>query len=1022
MIIRLIKKHFILTVFSASFTWTADAQYFQQEVNYKITVTLNDIEHSLSAFETFEYINHSPDTLFEIYIHLWANAYKNKNTALSRQWYENGNTESWFAADKDRGYIDGLHFKVDNSDVKFLYDSAQIDIGRIILNEPLYPGRHITVSTPFYVKLPSARLSRMGHLGQFYAITQWYPKPAVYDEHGWHPMPYLDMGEFYSEFGTYDVSITLPKNYIVGATGELQDEEEVRFLNERVSQTESIVDFGKSMEFPTSDPEDKTIRYVQSNVHDFAWFADKRFHVLKGSVEMPVSKRKVITWAFFTNDEAGLWKNSISYINKALLNYSTWIGEYEYNNCSAVDGTISAGVGMEYPCITVIGESRFDFVLEEVIVHEVGHNWFYGMLASNERDYAWLDEGINTFYEMRHMSEAAVNKGRVKSAIGETGWAGRLTGLADIDSRDLSFLAYLYVARRNSDQPINTPAPEFTETNYGAVLYAKTGLGFEYLRAYLGTGLFDSCMQEYFRMYKFKHPYPADLKKVFTETSGKNLDWFFNDFINTDAKPDYSIRSLQRIYGNSLINPASKGYALKIKNKGSLNGPFSASAIQNGRVLSTQWYEGFKRIDTMFISCEQCDHIKIDVHESIPDINRKNNSFRTRGILKGVEKISFPFLIRTENPERTQVTWTPIAGWNNYNKLMAGLALHNISFIRKRFEYVVAPMYSLGTERFAGMATLKYSAFPGTGIFRRVTVTGQLSRFAYNVSEAKPLIRPKYSRLEGELNFLIKNSKHKSPWVSAVSFRNINIMEQMTGYGPEPEFEPLITGETGRYHNIISLTMKNRRAIDPFSGGVEIEQGKNYVKPSLELVYRYSYKRKNRGIDFRFFTQGFFLNIGSVNSVHMTGTGKGFGGSEDYLYDNSYFGRSDYTGFWSRQFYHQAGDFKIYSPIGRNDLWISTVNIKAHLPGRLPVKAYLDIGLYDKSRRSYMDYKGLTYDAGICLYLVQDIMEVYFPLVHSTDIRRYLETNDLRFRDKIRFVFNINALSPFRLRDGILTF
>src|SRR5438552_225321 len=197
--------------------------YWQQQVNYTIDVSLNDKDHSLDGFEKIEYINNSPDTLKFIWFHLWPNAYKNDKTAFSDQLLENGNTKFYFSDKEQKGYINRLAFKVNNITAIIEDHPQHIDIVKLMLPEPLPSGQRATITTPFHVKLPY-NYSRGGHDGQSYQITQWYPKPAVYDRKGWHPMPYLEQGEFYSEFGSFDVSITVPKNYVVAATGELQND------------------------------------------------------------------------------------------------------------------------------------------------------------------------------------------------------------------------------------------------------------------------------------------------------------------------------------------------------------------------------------------------------------------------------------------------------------------------------------------------------------------------------------------------------------------------------------------------------------------------------------------------------------------------------------------------------------------------------------------------------------------------------------------------------------------------------
>ena len=219
------KKSFLLFFFFVfqSSTIFCQTNYWQQQVNYTIDVTLNDTEHTLDGYIKMDYYNNSPDTLNFIWLHIWPNAYKNDRTAFSDQLLENGRTDFYFSAEEKKGYINRFDFKVNGSVAQMQDHPEQQDIIKLILPQPLAPKSNIKIETPFHVKLPF-NFSRGGHVEQAYQITQWYPKPAVYDRKGWHEMPYLDQGEFYSEFGNYEVQITLPANYVVAATGELVSE------------------------------------------------------------------------------------------------------------------------------------------------------------------------------------------------------------------------------------------------------------------------------------------------------------------------------------------------------------------------------------------------------------------------------------------------------------------------------------------------------------------------------------------------------------------------------------------------------------------------------------------------------------------------------------------------------------------------------------------------------------------------------------------------------------------------------
>ena len=214
--------------------------YFQQTVNYNIKVSLVDTSNELNAFETIDYYNNSSFELHEIYFHLWPNAYKNDKTAWAKQQVENGSTKFYYSKESDRGYIDQLDFRVNGQNITWKLDTNNIDICVLTLNTPLAPGDHVSITTPFHVKIPYS-FSRLGHVGQSYQITQWYPKPAVFDKYGWHAIPYLDQGEFYSEFGTFDVFITLPKNYVVGATGDLVDGEQESIWLDSIAKATALI-------------------------------------------------------------------------------------------------------------------------------------------------------------------------------------------------------------------------------------------------------------------------------------------------------------------------------------------------------------------------------------------------------------------------------------------------------------------------------------------------------------------------------------------------------------------------------------------------------------------------------------------------------------------------------------------------------------------------------------------------------------------------------------------------------------
>lgn len=491
-------KQLLLLLLTGSIAMKGQSQYWQQNVDYRIAVQLDAKAKTLDGVETITYTNHSPDTLRFIWFHLWPNSYKNDKTAFSEQLLLNGNTAFYFSDKEQRGYINRLDFKVDGVTARMEDHPQHIDIIKVVLPRPLLPGAKAQITTPFHVKLPF-NFSRGGFDGHSFQITQWYPKPAVYDAKGWHPMPYLDQGEFYSEFGRFDVSITVPENFVVAASGELQTEEEKAFLQTRippsVPQQKMVPARKPAPTKPTISTKTKTLHYIQDRVHDFAWFANPDFVVAQDTCRLP-SGRVISVQSFYTPQEVVYWNKSLQYAKDAVRFYSAEVGDYPYNTLTVVQGPQSFGGGMEYPTITVISPVNDAKALDEVIAHEIGHNWFYGIMASNEREHPWMDEGINSFYEKKYIIQKYGLQRKEEEILFQT------------------------LAARKRDQPIETTSEAFSQWNYGAVAYHKTAEWLRSLDLQHGAERFRQAMQAYYQRWQFKHPQPQDFQQVYDSVLG----------------------------------------------------------------------------------------------------------------------------------------------------------------------------------------------------------------------------------------------------------------------------------------------------------------------------------------------------------------------------------------------------------------------------------------------------------------------------------------------------------------------
>lgn len=514
------KKYCLFIVLFISLRSSAQDNYWQQQLQYTISASLDETAKSIAGTETLVYKNNSPVSLNFIWFHLWPNAYKNDSTALFKQ-LQRDTSRAKKLENPGRGYIDGLAFTVDGKAAGTELHPQHIDIIKLLLEKPLAPGDSVRIFTPFHVVLPTY-FSRSGYADGEIMACQWYPKPAVFDKDGWHEMPYLDMGEFYSEYATYDVSLTVPSAYVVGATGNLLTQAELDAYKKTGAANNSDRKGKPVLYKPVVTTAAKTLLYHAEQVPDFAWFADKDFVIQYDTVQLP-SGKIVDAFSYYHNKKNTIWENSIDFVKDGTRKYSEWVGEYGYPVVQAVEGPANnSSGGMEYPMITLITSPKAEKeALDGVIAHEVGHNWFMAMLGSNERMHTWMDEGLNSYYHFRYEAE----KYRYNSVFGDQ--IPEEVKKLPVDK----FMDMIYnVINQNipMQSAMETPADKFPNSDeYGIVSYVKTALWLYMLEATIGRDKVDAAIQNYFTKWKFKHPQPADMQAAFEEATGNKLDKFF---------------------------------------------------------------------------------------------------------------------------------------------------------------------------------------------------------------------------------------------------------------------------------------------------------------------------------------------------------------------------------------------------------------------------------------------------------------------------------------------------------------
>ena len=915
----------------------AQADYFQQDLQYEISVELDDQNHFLRGFEKINYKNNSPDTLRKLYLHLWPNAYSSDKTAFAKQQLENGSTDFHFAKPEDRGFIDSLSFQINGEPTWWKQWEDHPDVVELWLPAPLPPGDSLLFETPFRIKIPSS-FSRFGHVDQQYQVTQWYPKPAVYDRDGWHPMPYLDQGEFYSEFGTFDVYIKVPRNYVVGATGDLpENDPERRWLRRREDLSRKMLELPEEeavfkQEF--SEKDFKVLHYHQERVHDFAWFADKEYYVLSDTVHLPYSGRVVDCVAMFGKRDREVWTECPRYIAQSIHDYSLWNGDYPYQHATAVDGALSAGAGMEYPNITVLA-GRSPEGLEQVTMHEVGHNWFYGMLASNERQHPWMDEGLNSYMEDRYWQERHEGKSnlfseKTQSALG-----------VDLSNGGMAKKAYEFAAFEGYDQPIELHSADYLYSNYGIIVYMKTAQAFKYLEGYLGRERIDACFRDYFEKWKFKHPQPEDLQESFEMSAGEDLAWFFEGLIQGTDKIDFRISK-------------TEGGLVTVRNHTGIPLPAHVVGLdKDGNVVGDAWTKPFEGEAVVDLGTAGYHKAIVNPEDFIPDWREGNNIRRNKGIAERARGVQLNLGYSFADAEKFDINVIPVIGGNTTDGFMAGLRIFHGLVPRQPFSFHLMPMYGFRSSRLTGSAGFKYQWLPKKA-FRKIELKLNGSSFSNFVQSKQALV----------FHPVIKNPR-------SGTHHKFSIESLVLGNREEGQVSP-----SDWYLPVFGRGVWE---VDGKSFSKEmharVELGGNVPDKVLRLGGEFSCKRNfgkanKASFQWRVFAGG-LLSEGEAAPIFQWG----LSGSGDPFAENILFDRAG-TGSWlGNQLLSDHGGFSTLEA-ARFDRLLTAGNVV--LRNRFGLAAFGDIA-YGRSFNS----DGFYYAGGLRISLFKDALRVNFPLCGS---------------------------------------
>ena len=588
-------------------------RYWQQRADYTIRASLDTATHTIAGSETIHYVNNSPDTLTYLWLQLDQNIYR----AASRGAAINP-TDARFAG---RGFEGGYTIQYVRAVQRFGKASGRAPLATTVngtvmraeLDRPLPPGQAATLELAYSFEVPEHGSDRMGREqfpgGWLYEIAQWYPRLAVYDDvRGWNTEQYLGQGEFYLEYGDFDVAITVPRSFVVAATGTLLNPLEVltgpqraRLAQAAKSDTTVAViaktEAGQAFTRPAGAGPTLTWHYSAKNVRDVAWAAAPNF------IWDASGYAGVLIQSLYPPEANAGWTRSTEYARHSIKHYSEKWFRYPYPTAINVAGPVG---GMEYPMIVFCGHRAGDRNLFGVTTHELGHQWFPMIVGSNERLYAWMDEGFNSFmniYSGLAFYHDSVPLGRGPAA----GWAR--------------------FAATGRDQPPILAADRVPPALLGSVEYGKPAAGLYLLRQQLldDTTRFDAAFREYIRRWAYKHPTPADFFRSMDDALGEDLSWFWRGWFYRTDVVDLALDSVR-------VRQDSGGPITRIflASPGGLPMPvdmritLANGSVENVRLPVEIWLLGNHYLYERKFAADVVK-VEIDPGQNFPDVRRENN-------------------------------------------------------------------------------------------------------------------------------------------------------------------------------------------------------------------------------------------------------------------------------------------------------------------------------------------------------------------------------------------------------------
>jgi hypothetical protein len=927
------------------FCFFASQFLFAQQNSISIQSKLDVEKDELKIQQEIIFYNTSDSTLTSIFLHNWANSYRDRKTPLSKRFIKDFKKELFFAKEAQLGCstIKNISVNFENSNFKEL--DHQADILEVTLNKPLLPNAKTKIIVTYLVKIPSARFTKYGKTKTGYHLRNWYLTPAVYNN-GWQLMSNLNLDDLYESSTNFKIEIEVPKGYVVESN--LQ-------------------------EYKTNKKEQNNYYLVGKNRTDIILGINKK----KQLNTFLTNENAIHTDVFLKELDFNL---TTSILNRELLFLQKHLGKYPHYEIYIDQATQSKnsiyGLDQLPKFLRLFSDT---FTWDITMFKAISKRYIENTILLNKRKDYWLIDGLQNYLMIEYINQYYPEIKLLGNA--SNSWLLKKFNISKLKFNDKYPILYQFSARKFLDQALNTSADSLSNFNRKIVNQYKAGLGFRFLKGYIGDTLLNQTIKEFYQKNQLKIITSTKFKNLLSSKTSKNLDWFFNDFIKTNKKIDHTIEDI-KIEKDSI--------SVSVKNKRNITTPVAVYAIKDKEVKKQKWVTGVTNSKTIKFKKGDYDAFVLNYKNLYPELNVSNN---WRQIDKKIfnKPVKFSFFKDVNDPNFNQVFYQPNMNYNYYNGLILGVKFHNKALIKRNFEFKVSPYYGVKSKTVLGQFSLLYNQFfEKTKIYNIVYgLTGSTSDYAPNLS---------YRSFIPYVNILFKRKTLRDATTESIVAKLVHI---------DKEVAPNLIKTSQDNYSVLSLSYNytNPDIIKEFRYRFGLEFANDFSKTIVDLRFR-RLTSSNTQLDFRLFA-GVFLNNKSTGDYFSFGLDR----SNDYLFQLNYFGRSESKGFFSQQYIISEGGFKSVLPTRFANQFMIATNSSIGIWRW--IELYTDVAFLKNRNKSIY----FAHENGIRFNFVHQIFEIYLPL-HSNN---GWELSQAAYPQKIRFSLSADIDSIYNFfRRGFL--